>query len=618
MADRHYDFSGWATKNNVRCADGRTIRRGAFTDCDGKTVPLVYNHSHNNIDDVLGHMLLEEREEGMYGYGWFNDSESGKKARASVENGDITALSIYANHLRQSNGDVMHGNICEVSLVLAGANPEALIDACFAHSDSAHDDEAVLFSEENIGLEMYHADAEPAAKEEPKEEKNEEKENPKMADDAKEKTLQDIFDTLNEEQKKMVYAMVGLAVEEAKGGDDDGKGEDMKHSIFEANGDDVQEVNVLSHADETAILDMAKSTACGSFRDALAIFCEKKGIDTLQHGFDPIEYLFPDFKNIPEGKPDMLTRDQEWVSEVLTGITKTPVTRIRTRQLDGRNSSLRALGYNDRTAKKKNMGLITAIKRETTPQTIYIKDELHKDDIDDITDFNVVDAEYQYMRTLLNEELAMAIMVGDQREDDDPDKIATNHIRPIWTDSEYYTIHQDIDFAGTKATVQGTGTPVSFGDNFIYAEAIIAATLNARMKYKGSGNLEYWCTPTMLNKVLLAKDMNGRRIYNSVADFAAALNVKKIVTAEQFENLTREEGEGASAKTKKLVGIFANLNDYVLGAVKNGQISKFDQFDIDYNKQKLLLETRCSGALAKLYSAIALEEEVAPTVVPEG
>lgn len=590
-----YDFSGWATKNDILCTDGRTIRKDAFKDNDGKTVPLVWNHSHNDPNNVLGHCVLENRDEGVYTYGTFNDTVQGKNAKSLVEHGDVTALSIWANKLKQNRGDVLHGDIKEVSLVLAGANIGACIDSVIRHGEES-EEEAVIYSGEDIVL--AHADT--TTKSENKEEKK------PMADtNANEKTVKDVFDTLNEEQKNVVYALIGQALESNSAEDDEEEpegGKEMKHNVFEQ--DDMYSDDVLSHADEETIINLAKSNSVGSLQEAISMFAEE---NHLAHGIEALESLFPEYKDVRPGAPEMITRDFSWVDTVINGVHKSPISRIRTRQADARIDDLRALGYK-KGAQKKNTANIKLLKRTTDPQTIYIKDAMHRDDIIDITDFDVVEYQYGLMKNTLKEEIAMAIMVGDGREEGDENKISETHIRPIWTDDELYTLHYDVDLAKARAELQGTNTGANFGENYVYAEAIITAALYSREKYKGSGTPAFYCTPHLLNVMLLARDLNGRRIYSSVSDLKAALNVSAIHTVEQFEGKVRTTTEGS--KKKKLLGIFVNLADYQVGSTKGGEITRFNQFDIDFNQQKYLIETRLSGALTRVFSAIALEEPV--------
>ena len=586
-----YDFSGWATRNDLLCGDGRTIRKNAFKDNDGATVPLVWNHEHNDVNAVLGHAVLENRDDGVYAYGKFNDTEQGQTAKRLVQNGDVRSLSIWANKLKQMGNDVIHGNIRELSLVLAGANPGAFVDFVMAHGEG-EEDTLIASYDENIML--YHS-AEPK-KEEPKEEPKEDK----MA----EKTVKDVFDELTEEQKTVVYAMIGQALEDAGADYEEGEDEDMKHNIFDV--EDMSNDTYLSHADEEQIIALAKNKGVGTLQNAIEAFSEENNF--LAHGIDGIETLFPEFKDVYPGAPELLTRDQGWVGVVMQKVHKSPISRIRTRQADVRGEELNALGYTK--GKKKNNGAnIKLLKRTTDPQTVYRKDFLHRDDIIDITDFDVVEYQYNVMKMNLNEEIAQAIMIGDGRGEGDEAKISEEHIRPIWTDDELYTIHYDVDIAGARAELQGTNTSANFSENYIYAEAIIKAALYSREKYKGSGSLDFYCTPHLLNVMLLARDLNGRRIYDSKSDLAAALNVGNIYTCEQFEGKTRTTA-APDNKTKKLLGLFVNLADYQVGSTKGGEITRFNQFDIDFNQEKYLIETRLSGALTRVFSAIALEEDV--------
>ena len=593
-----YDFSGWATKNDIQCSDGRIIRKDAFKHNDGQKVPLVWNHQHTGPDYVLGHALLENRDEGVYAYCSFNDTDMAKTARLSVQHGDIDALSIYANQLKQQGPNVMHGNIREVSLVLAGANPGASIQSVISHGEES-DEEAYIFTGENLVL--SHADGEEKKGENMTEETK--KPNGKGNDD--EKTVADVFNSMTEEQKTVVYALIGQALEDA--GEVNNKEEengDMKHNVFDQ--DDISRGNVLSHSDQAEIINLAKQSGVGSLRAAMEIYANEN--DTLEHGaFEDYEALFPEYELIKKGEPETLERDQSWIASVISKIHKSPISRIRTRQADARIAELRAKGYQKKGNYKQNMENIKLLSRTTDPQTIYIKDDMHRDDIVDITDFDVVAYQWRLMRHLLDEELALAALIGDGREEGDPDKIHETHIRSIWNDDELYTIHQDVDIDAAKTELQGTNTGANFGDNYVYAEAIITAALYSREKYKGSGTPDLYCTPHLLNVMLLARDLNGRRIYDSKSDLAAALNVGAIYTVEQFEGKTRTTSEG---KTKKLLGIFVNLSDYQFGSTKGGEITKFEDFDMDFNRYKYMLETRLSGALTKVYSAIALEEPV--------
>ena len=611
-----YDFAGWATRNDIVCADGRTIKRDAFIGDDGVIVPLVYQHNHKDITNVLGHALLQNRPEGVYMYGKFNDTYEGQHAKTSVQNGDIKSLSIYANQLKHAQGkNVVHGSIKEVSLVIAPANPQATIEyVSMEHSENGDGDEAIICSGfQDLALNLEEGpseiDEELSHAEEPKQ-----KEEPKQMANAENKTIQDVLDTLNEEQKAAVQAAIGYAVEhaaeikKAAGGGEEESGEAkhsdeggtdfMNHNVFEAPENDAY---TLSHAEQAQILNEAKKGGM-TFRAALDNYCET----TLQHGIDDIESLFPDYHDVYTGEPETFKRDLSWVGSVMNGVHKAPYARVRTRFADARARDLRAKGY-IKGDKKTVAGNIKLLKRTTDPQTIYRKDALERDDIVDITDFDVVNYQWKIMRENLEEDIALAIMIGDDRADDDREQIKPEHVRPIWTDDELYTLHADIDFEAMATTLQGTETGGHFSENYIYAEAMVQTLLYTREKYKGSGNLAMYCTPHLVNQMLLSRDLNGRRIYQNMSDLQAALNVSAIHTVEQFEGKTRTTVDN---KTKKLVALFVNLNDYQVGSVKGGEITKFQQFDIDFNQEKMLLETRISGALIKPWSAIAIEEDV--------
>jgi HK97 family phage prohead protease len=599
-----YDFTGWATRNDIKCSDGRTIRRNAFKDNDGETVPLVWNHSHNDPMNVLGHALLENRDEGVYVYGTFNDSAQGKNAKELVEHGDVTALSIYANHLKQHGGDVLHGAIREVSLVLAGANPGAFIDSVMMHGEES-DEEAVIYTGEELTL--SHADDEEDKNKE--KEKNMNNEQTQKKDD--EKTVKDVFDSMTDEQKTVVYAMIGQALEDAGVDGEKGDEEDMKHNVFDM---DEQQQDYLTHSDQGEILEMAKKNNVGSFKRALEIYSEENGVEIshadtvggfIQNGAGNVTTLFPEYKDVRPGAPELITNDQGWVNTVLQKVHKSPISRIRTRQVDIRNiQELRAKGY-QKGKQKKLAGNFKLVTRTTDPQTVYVRNSLHRDDVIDITDFDYVDYLYNIDKMSLNEELATAIMLGDGRDDGAEDKISPEHIRPIWTDDDLYTLHVDINTDKTKSEIQGTNSNANFGENFIMSETMVNTILYAREHFKGSGTPDLYITPHMLNVMLLARDINGRRIYSSKAELASSLNVGEIYTCEQFEGKTRKDAE---QNTKGLIGIICNLADYSLGATKGGEVTHFTDFDIDFNQMKSLLETRCSGALTRCYSAIAIEE----------
>lgn len=602
------DFSGYATRNDLLCGDGRTIRKDAFKENDGCEVPLVWNHEHNDPNAVLGHAILENRDDGVYAYGTFNDTEQGQTAKKLVQNGDVRSLSIWANQLKHIGKDVIHGNIRELSLVLAGANPGAYVDFVMAHSaDGGEELEASW--DENIML--YHSADVEETKGDSKvaeETKNEEAKSEESKSD--DKTIKEVIDSMTEEQRTVMYAMVGQALdgngEDDNSDNDDEGGNVVKHNVFDK--EDTKQSTVLSHSDEQKIISMAKQSNVGSLKQAMEIFAEENA-GTLAHGVfdDEVEALFPEYELLKKGEPDTLERDQTWIDSVMSKIHKSPYSRIRTRQADARIAELRGKGYQKKGDYKEDMAKIKLLSRTTDPQTVYIKDQMHRDDVVDITDFDVVAYQWKMMRHVLNEELARAALVGDGRDDGDPDKIHEDHIRSIWHDDDLYCIHQDVDFEAAKTKLQGTNTGANFSENYIKAEAMIEAALYSREKFKGSGTPDLYCTPHLLNVMLLARDLNGRRIYDSKADLAAALNVASIQTVEQFEGLERTSSNGK----RKLLGLFVNLADYQFGSTKGGEVTKFEDFDMDFNRYKYMLEARLSGALTQPYSAIALEEPVA-------
>lgn len=556
-----YDFSGWATKNDLKCSDGRTIRKDAFKDCDGMTVPLVWNHDHTEAFNVLGHAELENRPEGVYTYGYLNDTEMGRHAKELVRHGDITSLSIYANKLQQVGGNVMHGVIREVSLVLAPANPGARITDVIEHSDIMGDyEDGDAYIECGDAPVLRH---EEESKPEEELKHNDEGEN-KMAD----KTLKDVIDTMTEEQKEAMYTVVGLALEENNGEDEED--DDMKHNVFEND----NEENTLSHAEMNEIL--ADGKRYGSLKESF-----------LQHGIDNIEMLFPDNKALTT-QPEFYKRDMSWVDVVMNGVHHTPFSRIKSTYADITADEARAKGYVKGNVKVDEV--IAVLKRTTNPTTIYKKQKLDRDDVVDITDFDVVSWLKGEMRMMLNEELARAFLVGDGRSSAADDKINETNIRPIWTDDDVYTIK-------TLVTVAQNATDDA------KAKAIIRAAVKSRKDYKGSGNTVFFTTEDYVTDMLLMEDSTGRIIYDSLDKLATAMRVRKIVTVPVMEGLHRTVG----AATHDLVGIIVDLSDYNVGADKGGAVNMFDDFDIDYNAQKYLIETRCSGALTKPKSAIAIE-----------
>lgn len=607
----NYDFSGYATRNDLLCEDGRTIRKDAFKDNDGATVPLIWNHNHKDSQAVLGHALLKNRKDGVYAYCTFNDTEEGKHAKQLVHNGDVRSLSIYANKLKQVGGDVIHGSIKELSLVLAGANPGAYIDFVMAHGED--EDDGLWANYDENALVIYHSSEKESEENKMNKEELDQQKGREDNNDKKEKTIREVFNELTGEQQEVVYALIGMALEDAnKNENDDEEGDgNMKHNVFD---NDERKQDYLSHSAQEDIIKLAKSSQVGSLQTALEIYADSNELqhDALSGGFAQngtgnVTMLFPEYQEVRPGAPELITNDQDWISVVMSKVHKSPISRIRTSQVDIRKiNDLRAKGY--KKGKEKSLaGNFKLVRRTTDPQTVYVKNALHRDDIIDITDFDYVKYLYDVDRIMLNEELATAMMLGDGRDEGAEDKIASDKIRPIWTDDDLYTIHVDLDIDKAKKELQGTGTGVSFGENYIYAEAIINTVLHARENYKGSGTPDFFVTPHMLNVMLLARDMNGRRIYSSKAELASALNVGDIYTAEQFEGKTRTTTD---SKKKKILGIIVNLADYSLGATKGGEVTHFTQFDIDFNQEKSLLETRCSGALTRVYSAIAIEEDV--------
>ena len=578
----NYDFSGWATRNDLKCSDGRIIRKDAFKANDGQKVPLVWNHQHTSQDEVLGHAILENRDEGVYAYCSFNDSESGKTAKILVQHGDIDALSIYANQLKQQGPNVMHGNIREVSLVLAGANPGAFIESIIKHGEES-DEEGIIFTGETISLEHAETVDSSAEKEDVLEHADSNKEDSKMADEPKntegEKTIGEVFDTLNEEQKNVVYAMIGQALED-KDNESEGGDEEMKHNVFDT--DTQNQENVLSHdAMETIIADGKRY---GSLKESFLAHAQEYGIEN-------IDYLFSDAKS-PNTPPDFIKREMGWVQKVMSGTHHTPFSRIKSMFADITEDEARAKGYIKGKLKKEEV--FSLLKRTTTPTTIYKKQKLDRDDVIDITDFDVVAWLKSEMRMMLDEEIARAILVGDGRLASSDDKINESNIRPIWKDEDLYNIKSTIEVDAAATADQK-------------AKAFIRACIKSRKNYKGSGDPTLYTTEDVVTDCLLLEDTTGRVIYDTMEKLRTALRVKEIVTVPVMEGLTRTNTEG---ETLSLMGIVVNLADYNVGADKGGAINMFDDFDIDYNQQKYLIETRCSGALIKPFSAISLEMKV--------
>lgn len=608
-----YDFSGWATRNNLRCSDGRVILRDAFRDNDGTTVPLVWNHQHNEPENVLGHALLENRDEGVYAYCKFNDTESGRNAKILVEHGDVSALSIYANKLKQQGSNVLHGAIREVSLVLAGANPGAFIDSVMVHGEG-DDDEAIIYSGEEINF--AHTDEEPAEKEESEEtvgdvfntlndkqkavvyamigealrdgaskeeDKDEESEEVKHSEDEGEEdmandsaTVQDVLDSMTEEQKSVMYALIGEALRDgASYADEQAENEEdesVKHNVFE---DEENYDEVLSHSDLEAIFADAKHSS--SLKDTF-----------LAHGITNIDYLFPEERNL-DATPQFIKRDTGWVSKVMGGVHHTPFSRIRSSFADITADEARARGYMKGNQKKDEV--FSLLKRATTPTTVYKKQKLDRDDVIDVTTLDIVAFMKKEMRMMLDEELARAFLIGDGRLSSSDDKINEQCIRPIWKDADLFTVKYPIVHAANATDDEK-------------AKAFIKACVKSRKLYKGSGNPTLFTTEDMLTSMLLLEDLNGRLIYDSVDKLATVLRVKEIVTVTPMEGQSRYDSNNNELV---LAGIYVNMNDYNVGADNGGSVNMFDDFDIDFNAQKYLIETRCSGALTMPFSAVALE-----------
>ena len=573
-----YDFSGWATKNNIKCSDGRTILRDAFKHNDGQTVPLVWNHQHNESANVLGHAVLENREEGVYAYCTFNDTEAGKNAKLLVEHGDVTALSIYANQLKQNGSNVMHGTIREVSLVLAGANPGAFIDSIIRHGEFC-EDEAVIYTGENLSLE--HADQKPSDKDD---KAGEDDKGDGKVEGNKEKTIKDVVDSMSEEQKNVLYALVGQALEgkdmaqsaiEENNNIEDGGEQEMKHNVFE--GRETDKKDVLSHDAMETIFKDAKRY--GSLKESFLAHAD-------QYGIKDIEWLFPDAKNV-NMPPDFIKRDDSYVQKVMRGVHHVPFSRIKSMHADITADQARAKGYIKGKLKKEEV--FTLLKRTTVPTTIYKKQKLDRDDVIDITDFDVVAWLKMEMRMMLDEEIARAILVGDGRLSSDDDKINEMCIRPIATDADLYCVKAKVSVAAAATEDE-------------IAKAFIRTVIKSRKEYKGSGSPTLFTTEDVLTNCLLLEDKNGRIIYDTVEKLATALRVKEIVTVEVMEGAKTKVEE----QEKPLMALMVNLVDYYVGADKGGAVNMFDDFDIDYNQQKYLMETRCSGALVKPYSAIAV------------
>lgn len=616
-----YHFGGWATRNNLLCSDGRTIMKDAFKVNDGQTVPLVWNHQHNDPHNVLGHALLENRDEGVYAYCEFNDTESGQNAKLLVEHGDVSALSIFANNLKQQGTNVLHGIIREVSLVLAGANPGAFIDSVMVH-DNESGDSAIIYTGEPISL--CHADAtkkeeDDKEKEKPTADIGKEKDSVNMSDNG-EKTIEDVLDTMTEEQRNVTYALVGMAVNNKKidsdnennNNDSEGGDKSMKQNLFD--NEQQNSENVLCHADQKAILDLARTSSVGSLQTAMKIYAEEHNLEHgaisgfTQEGTGNVSSMFPEYVEAhPSRTPELITNDMGWVDAIMSKTQKIPHGRVRTSHVDIRNiDALEAKGY--KKGNKKNItGNYALVRRTTDPQTVYVTSELHRDDVIDIEDFDYVEFQYRVDQISLKETLAVATMLGDDRLDSDPEKIFPEHIRPVWTDDELYTIHKDVDFTAMAKELQGSNAEQNFGESFIYAEAMVTALRKARKEFRGTGKPDLYISTDAHNTMILARDRNGRRIYETDTELAAALGVANIYEVTQFEDRVRTDSLGTK---HKLHAICVNMADYGYGASKGGDVTHFTDFDIKFNQLQSLLETRKSGQLTRIKSAIVIEEVV--------
>lgn len=622
-----YHFGGWATRNNLLCSDGRTIMKDAFKVNDGQTVPLVWNHQHNDSHNVLGHALLENRDEGVYAYCEFNDTESGQNAKLLVEHGDVSALSIFANNLKQQGTNVLHGIIREVSLVLAGANPGAFIDSVMVH-DNESGDSAIIYTGEPIYL--CHADAtkkeegdKEATADEAEKEKSEDKSNDEKDKESDKKTIADVYGTLNDEQKDMVAYVVKEALENQKddssssndennNNDSEGGDKSMKQNLFD--NEQQNSENVLCHADQKAILDLARTSSVGSLQTAMKIYAEEHNLEHgaisgfTQEGTGNVSSMFPEYVEAhPSRTPELVTNDMGWVEAIMSKTQKIPHGRVRTSHVDIRNiDALQAKGY--KKGNKKNItGNYGLVRRTTDPQTVYVTSELHRDDVIDIEDFDYVEFQYRVDQISLKETLAVATMLGDDRPDSDPEKIFPEHIRPIWTDDELYTIHKDVDFAAMAKELQGSNAEQNFGESFIYAEAMVTALRMARKDFRGTGKPDLYISTDAHNTMILARDRNGRRIYETDTELAAALGVNNIYEVTQFEDRIRTDSNEVK---HKLHAICVNMADYGYGASKGGDVTHFTDFDIKFNQLQSLLETRKSGQLTRIKSAIVIEEVV--------
>ena len=617
--NKYYDFSGWATKTGVKCADGRTILPDAFKDCDGVTVPLVWNHGHNSAENVLGHALLKNYPEGVYAYGYFNDTDMGLAAKEQVKHGDITNLSIFANKLVQKDGCVSHGVIRELSLVLAGANPKAVIDCVLAHSDDS-EEAAIIYTDEEI---LYHSDNNNEEESDEGEKMAEEKKEEKKEEQPKEKTVQEVFDTLNEEQKTVVYALVGMALDDKddKKESDEGEKKEMKHNVFEKEEKDAYIASARKEF-ETAVIKDAKSY--GSMRDSylahkeefadyLAHSIDTTGMETNgeinrvdgennPYGIGNLDFLFPEAKAL-NNEPEFIKRENDWVAKVMSGVHHTPFSRIKSVFANITEDEARAKGYV--TTNRKKEEVFSLLKRSTDPTTVYKKQKLDRDDIIDITDFNVVAFVKREMRMMLDEELAGAYLFGDGRLDSSDDKIDPAHIRPIAFEAPLFNIN-------VETTIDSSALGVDDVASETAAKEFIRACIRARKKYRGSGNPTLYIGENMLTEMLLLEDGFGHMKYANAAALASVLRVKEIVSVPLLD-----EREIKNTAGRRCLAVIVNLNDYNVGADKGGEVNMFDDFDIDYNQQKYLIETRCSGALVKPFSAMTVWGAVENTEEPE-
>ena len=616
-----FDFSGWATRNDLQCADGRIIRKDAFKHQDGETVSLVWNHQHDSPDNVLGHALLENRDEGVYAYCTFNNTKFGQIAKSVVQHGDVVSLSIAANQLKQMGNEVIHGLIREVSLVTAGANPGAYIDTVMNHGVAVEDEtELSIYKTENIML-LSTRMMQKNSKDKKLDDNGESKD--KKPDDKptdKDETIGEVFDRirgkLDKKEQDVVLGLIGMALGEnvaQEDNDDDSKGgnEDMKHNVFDNKGE--TQDNVLSHAAQSEILKLAKSSNVGSLKLAMKIYSEEHGLQHadisgfVQTGNGNITTMFPEYVEAhPSRTPELITNDMGWVDAIMAKTQKIPHGRVRTSHVDIRNiDALEAKGYT-KGNKKKITGNYELVRRTTDPQTVYVTSELHRDDVVDIEDFDYVQFQYSIDQISLKETLAVATMLGDERPNSDPEKIFPDKIRPIWTDDELYTIHKDVDFAAMAKELQGANTEQYFGESFIYAEAMVTALRKARKDFRGTGKPDLFITTDMHNTMILARDRNGRRIYETDTELAAALGVANIYEVTQFEGKVRTDSDGVK---HKLHAICVNMADYGYGASKGGDVTHFTDFDIKFNQLQSLLETRKSGQLTRIKSAIVIEEK---------